>query len=53
MEDKIQSEVKEIQKKLEDIEKKQEMLQKIQDLDRQHEQKMAHRPSRHVHGEMM
>tara|TARA_B100000214_G_scaffold306891_1_gene238012 strand:- start:118 stop:276 length:159 start_codon:yes stop_codon:yes gene_type:complete len=52
MEDKIQSELKEVQKKLEKIEKKQEMLQKIQDIDRQHQKKMGERPSGHVH-EMM
>ena len=52
MEDKIQQEVKDRQKKLGDIEKKQEMLQKIQNLDRQHQQKMAERPSNHLH-EMM
>ena len=54
MEDKIQKEVKELHKKLDDIEKKQQMLQKIQDLDREHDQKMGHRPvTRHVQGEMM
>ena len=52
MEDKIQSELKEVQKKLEKIEKKQEMLQKIQDIDRQHQKKMGERPSTHIH-EMM
>ena len=39
MEDKIQSELKQVQKKLEDIEKKQEMLNKIQQLERQHQRR--------------
>ena len=52
MEDKIQSELKQVQKKLEDIEKKQEMMQKLYQLDRDKKAKMGERPSNHVH-EMM
>ena len=45
----IESELKDVHKKLDDIEKKQEMMKKIYDLERDHQEKMGKRPSRHLH----
>ena len=52
MDDKIQSELKEVQKKLDDIEKKQEMMKKLYQADRRQQEKMGKRPFHHNY-EMM
>ena len=52
MDDKIQSELKEVQKKLDDIEKKQEMMKKLYQEDRRQQEKMGKRPFHHKY-EMM
>ena len=52
MDDKIQSELKEVQKKLDDIEKKQEMMKKLYQEYRRQQEKMGKRPFHHNY-EMM
>ena len=48
----IESELKDVHKKLNDFEKKQEMMKKLYDLEKEQQEKMAKRPTNHLHDEM-